>query len=241
MKRKIILIFIFLMFIFIPSVRAEDNMKVIFNTSFEEQIDLDDIDAIYIMMDDANHKDYQIVLRKKNNFYSELTNLPSGVIYLNSLSVAKDYTVDYDIEYVITQTSDEEMVVSLLVKKIEKDPNRERVQITEEELAEMLGYDPLSIVTSDTTTSISTTTTTTEDDNDSNEPIDISPNRTTTTATSTLTDEEIKAQEKEQEALEKEEASKKRNHIYLIVILVIVAIILVFGIITGVKIANANK
>lgn len=244
MKRKILLIFILFMLIFIPSVRAEDNMKLIFNTSFEEEIILEKIDKIFIMMDDVNRKDYELVLQKKDNFHLELNNLPSGDIQINSINVARDYTVEYDYQYAITKTSEEEMTVSLLVTKVEKDPNRQKVQISKEEIAAMLGYDPLNIVSSGVVTSSTNTTNSTTTNStiiDPDEPVDINPNKTTTSSTTTLSEQEIREQESEKKEEEKKESQKKRNSIYLIVILAVLAIIIVIGIIVGIKIANANK
>lgn len=243
MKRKILLAIIFLTIIFIPSVRADGNMKVIFNTSFEEQIDINKIDEIFIMMDDVNRKDYQLVLYKKDNFHLELNNLPNGDIVINSINVARDYTVEYDYDYTITKPSEEEMVVSLLVTKIEKDPNRPKVNIDKEKIAEMLGYDPLNNPTNGIFTSPSdenTTTSSSEVPSDPDEPVDINPNKTTSSST-TLSEQEIEKIENEKKEEEREEAKKKRNSIYLVVILVIIAIILVVGVIVGIKIANANK
>lgn len=238
MQKKILLIITFMMFIFIPSVRAEENMKVIFNTSFEEQIDIDKIDEIFIMMDDVNLKDYEIVLEKKDNFRFELNNLPQGDVVINSITVSRDYTVNYDYQYAITKTSEEEMNISLLVTQIQKDPNRKKVQITQEEIAEILGYDPLKLNNSTTSTPITTTT----ENNNPDEPIDISPNKTTTESTTTTMDkQEILAQEKEEAAKERKEEQKKRNKIYLIVIIIFIAVLLVAGVIAGIKIANANK
>lgn len=243
MKRKLLLIFVFLMVIFIPSVRADENMKVIFNTSFEEKIDINKIDEIFIMMDDANLKDYEIVLEKKDNFRFELNNLPQGDVVINSITVSRDYTVNYDYQYAITKTSEEEMNISLLVTQVQKDPNRKKVQITQEEIAEMLGYDPLKLNNTGTT---STPITSNESENTSqanpDDPVDISPNKTTTESTTTTMDkQEILAQEREEEAKERKEEQKKRNKIYLIVIIIFIAILLVVGVIAGIKIANANK
>lgn len=211
MKRKLLLIFVFLMVIFIPSVRADDNMKVIFNTSFEEKIDINKIDEIFIMMDDANLKDYEIVLEKKDNFRFELNNLPQGDVVINSITVSRDYTVNYDYQYAITKTSEEEMNISLLVTQVQKDPNRKKAQITQEEIAEILGYDPLKYSSNGITTSTNSTNSTTSNVNPSNpdEPVDISPNKTTTESTTTTMDkQEILAQEREEEAKERKEEQK---------------------------------
>ncbi len=96
MKKKIILTIAFMLIIFIPNVRAEGNMKVIFNTSFEEQIDINKIEEIYIMMDDINGQRYDIVLRHKDNFSQSVDNVPNGDIIINSVNVSRDYTVEYD-------------------------------------------------------------------------------------------------------------------------------------------------
>ncbi len=239
MKRKILLTITLMMIIFIPNVRAEGNMKVIFNTSFEEQINVDKIDKIFIMMDDANRKDYELVLKHQDNFRFELDNLPQGDIYINSITVSRDYTVEYDYKYAITKTSEEETNVSLLVTKVEKDPNRKRVQITQEEIAEMLGYDPLKLNTNQTTTSKKSEETSTNSVNP-DEPVDINPHKESS-KTTTQSQKELTALEEEQKAEERKEEQKKRNSIYLYVVLAFLAVIIVFAIIAGIKIANANK
>lgn len=242
MKKKILLTITFIMIIiFIPCVRAEGNMKVIFNTSFEEQIDINKIDEIFIMMDDANLKDYEIVLQHDKNFRFELDNLPVGDIVINSITVSRDYTVDYDYQYAITKTSDEEMIISLLVTKVSKDPNRKKVEVSNEYIAEILGYDPLKITTDDIDTNTSITessnvTTSTPIDND--DPIVITSSNSTP---STKNEEEIKELEKIKQEEEKKQEQSKRKSIYLMILLVVIAVVIIIGIIAGVKIANANK
>lgn len=220
-------------------------MKVIFNTSFEEQIDINKIEDIYVMMDDINEKDYDIVLKHKDNFRLELNNVPSGDIKINSITVSRDYTVDYDYDTIITKNNEEETVVSILVKKVEKDPNRKKVDVTYEYIAEILGYDPTKITTNDSN-NINTTNSTTNANSsttpssptESDEPIVITSSSSTTTTKSEYELKEIEEAKKEEE---KKQEQSKRKSIYLLILLVVIAAIIILGIVIGVKIANANK
>ncbi len=241
MKKKILLTIALITIIFIPCVKAEGTMKVIFNTSFEEQIDINKIEDIYVMMDDINIKGYNLVLKHKDNFYLELNNVPVGDIKITSITVSRDYTVDYEYETNITKTSEEETVVSILVKKVNKDPNRKKANVTYEYIAEVLGYDPLKITSStsnntNTTTNNSSSTTSEPINND--EPIVITSSSSTTTTQSEYELKEIEEAKKEEE---KKEEQAKRKSIYLLILLCIIAAIIIIGIIIGIKIANANK
>ncbi len=242
MKRKILLTIALMMLIFIPSVKAEGNMKVIFNTSFEEQIDINKIEKIYIMMDDSNEKDYEIVLERKDNFRVELNNIPSGDVIINSVTVSRDYTVDYDYDTIITKNNEEETVVSILVKKVEKDPNRKKPDVTYEYIAGVLGYDPLSITTTNqTTTNMTTNASNSETPSEpinNDEPIVITSSSSTTT---TKSESELKEIEETKKEEEKKEEQTKRKSIYLLILLVVIAAILIIGVLVGIKIANANK
>ncbi len=242
MKKKILLIITFMMLLIIPGVKAEGNMKVIFNTSFEEQIDINKIDKIFIMMDDVNRKDYEIVLEHKDNFHLELNNIPQGNVDIASITVSRDYTVGYDYEETITRVSDEETVVSILVKKVIKDPNRKKVDITNDYIAEVLGLDPMNLPTTNnnTTNKIpdSSSSTTSIPTTSNNDPVVITSSEPTTT---TLSEEEIKKIEKKKREEDKKQGQQKRKSIYLIVLLVVIAVIIVGGVIVGIKIANANK
>lgn len=232
MKKKILLIITFMMIIFIPSVRAEGNMKVIFNTSFEEQIDINKIEKIFVMMDDEEQKDYEIVLEYKDNFRFELNNLPQGDIIINSITVSRDYTVNYDYQYAITRTSEEETNVSILVTKVTKDENRKKVQVSNEYIAEILGYDPLKVMNPTTTTESIDNKTTSSPSNSDDGPVVIGSMPTTTTITKSET--EIKEEEQKQE-------QEKRKSIYLMILLIFMAAIIIIGVVIGIKIANANK
>lgn len=242
--KKILLTITFMLLIFIPGVKAEGNMKVIFNTSFEEQIDINKIEDIYVMMDDINEKDYNLVLKHKDNFHLELNNIPAGDVIINSINVSRDYTVEYDYETTITKNSEEETVVSILVKKVIKDPNRKKANITNEYIAEVLGYDPLGITTNGTntpdTTTISNNNPTTGSQTNPDDPVVIT-SSSSTDHTSTMSENEIKEIEKKKQEEEKQQEQSKRKSIYLMILLVVIAAIIIIGILVGIKIANANK
>ena len=192
-------------------------------------------------MDDSNEKDYEIVLERKDNFRVELNNIPSGDVIINSVTVSRDYTVDYDYDTIITKNNEEETVVSILVKKVEKDPNRKKPDVTYEYIAEVLGYDPLKI-TSNTSNNPNTTTnnssSTTSEPINNDEPIVITSSSSTTT---TKSENELKEIEETKKEEEKKEEQAKRKSIYLYILLIIIASILIIGVLVGIKIANANK
>lgn len=225
MSKKILLIIVTLNLLFIPHIRAlENNTTVNFSVSFEENIDIDKIDKIFIMMDDAEGQDYEIVLERKNNFNLELDNVGGDVI-INSIVINQDYLVEYEFEDNIIYESDTELSVKILVRAAEKNSNKDPVAIDEEALKRIFGNN---------VNSNSTTTTTTE-------VIIPSPNdKTTTTEIKEEIDEE-KLKEEQQKQDEHQVNQIKRNNIYKIVLVLFLLIIIIFILFAAIKIANANK
>lgn len=240
MRKKILLIIALMSFIFIPGVRADENMKVIINTSFEEQIEIDKIEKIFVMIDDINMKNYNVVLKRADNFHFEIDNFPIGDVIVNSINVYRDYTIEYDYQYTITDNADGNKEIAILVVKNQKDPNRKKPHITNDDIAKILGFNPENTPNIPDITTNSTTTTTTTTDSSSNEPVEITKSTQATTENSSNNETNNKKDDRETKE-ETRENQDKRNKIYLFVIITILTIIIIFGAIAGFKIANANK
>ena len=204
--------------ILIPSVRAEDSMKVTINTRFEEQIDTNKIEKIFVMMDDVNKKNYNINLERKDNFHYEVDSLPNGNIKINSINVSRDYTLNYNYQYAITRVQEDEINVLILVRKVSKDPNRKKVEVSYEYIADVLGHDPLKI----------------PGDN----PLI---NQNNASNLSSTTSNNQNSMKDERQNREKKQEQENRKRIYFLILLIMIVTIIFIGIIIGIKIANVNK
>lgn len=222
LNKKILLIIVILNLLFIPQIRAlENNTTVNFSVSFEESIDINKIEKIFIMMDDAKGQDYEVVLERNDNFNLELKEI-DGDVTINSISVYQDYLLEYEFEDNVIRESENEVSVKIVVRQVIKDPNKEPSSIDENLVKEILG---------DKTTSKSSTTTTTEV---------IIPSKDNE-GTITKNPEEEKEMEEQQKIDKQKENQAKRNSIYKIILVLFLTIIIIIILVAIVKIANANK
>lgn len=224
--KKILMIIVLIILIPFFSISAlENDMTIKFSASFEENIDIDKIEKIFIMMDDATGQDYEIVLEKDKDFSLEMKNITNGDVVINSIFIYQDFLANYEFEENIIRESDNELDVKIIVRQAIKDANKEPAVVDDNTLKRILG--------TNTTNNIETTTTTKEI---------IIPSNDNSKTTTKIEQEEAKAAE---EAKKQEETKKKnqdkREYIYKIIFSIILLIALVFILIGMLKIANANK
>ncbi len=251
--RYILLIMIFTFFFFPNNIIAEETLKVIFTTSFAQNVNIEEIDSIYVMMDDASPKSYDIELTNEEEYRYELAGLINGNIQINDIFVNRDYSGKYTISYAKNQISANEVEikinVSLSAPKVSTTVKVNDAVLSDifgdryvERITEVLpsfgteeGYDE-SKITSGNNSSSSNPTSNSSGNNSS---------QGTTTNSYGQTDQEVEEQKKkleeDREELEKQENIEKRNKIYTILLIVLILILLIAIVFVAIKFANANK
>lgn len=227
-KILIFIIFVFSLFMTNDVFAVEYYEKVSILTSFEEKIDLNKIESIYLTIEYQSGRELDLVLNKNDNYSIDLNDVIKEPIKISMAIVKGDNVARFDISSNVEYTTETQVVVNLMVREREITTNK--IDIDQDLLDKIYNQE-------------TTTTSTNINDNE--------PDRTTTTSRiitnskgeiiTTKSSQEIKKEEKELEEKQKEIETKAKNSIYIIVFSAIGIIVVCVIIYAAIKISRANK
>lgn len=220
--------------LFTPNVLATsyyDGVHV--KTSFEESIDLDEIEEIEIHLEDATEYSKDYILEKENNFELTIEDVPVGPYKFIYGVVIGDEIGYYSVSANVTIVSEANLVgVSVNVEKAsEKTTSSKR--LTQEEIDKIKGT-----TTNNSTKKVDDDTGEIiigDDNNDENDQSNDSEEKTTIPA------EVEEARKKEEEENRKKEERKRNSLIGKIMFSIIGIVLLGLICYAAIKISNANK
>lgn len=234
-----ITIFIFSLFIYLPSTYAINYYEsVTIKTVFEEDINTDEIEWINVVLSDSTEYSKEYLLEKDKNFELNVENVPVGP-YKFSYGVVNDDEIGYyRVSGEISIDENLKNVEVTIIVSLQNNKKYNDIEINEETKNELVGNSTSNSKT--TTKKANTSDVELEDDDEDDEDADIIIGEEEEKEEKS---EEQKTSEKDEEEIEKEkEEKRKRNNLIGKILFSIIGItLLVIGIFVAIKISRANK
>lgn len=238
MKRIFLIFMVFATFFLfdtkVNAINTYNQVKV--KTSFEESINLNNIEEIEIHLEDATEYSKDYILEKNNNFELTISDVPYGPYHFVYGVVIGDKIGYYNVSAEVNNT-DGDSSLEVLVNVTTNKSTTTNKTLTDESINRIVG------------TEVQTTVSTTKTENDNagiiiddetdhdNSGLIVEEDETTTTVSKDI--EEARKKEAQEE---KKLATRKRNSLIGKIMFSIIGITLLIGIIyASVKIHNANK
>lgn len=237
MKRILLIFMVFATFFLfdtkVNAINTYNQVKV--KTSFEETIDLNNIEEIEIHLEDATEYSKDYILEKNNNFELTISDVPYGPYHFVYGVVIGDKIGYYNVSAEVNNTNDDSSLEVLVNVTTNKSTTTNKT-LTDESINRIVG------------TEVQTTVSTTKTENDTagiiiddetdhdNSGLIVEEDETTTVS------KDIEEARKKEAQEEKKLETRKRNSLIGKIMFSIIGITLLIGIIyASVKIHNANK